>query len=65
MRTTEIVAFSPGTYEALSVVTSTDAGVVDPTRIETAFDVSTQVDVDVGAAEQVPNVSEAVPAATA
>ena len=50
LRTTEIVAFSPGTYEALSVVTSTDAGVVDPTRIETAFEVSTQVDVDVGAA---------------
>jgi len=61
LRTTVIFAFSPGMYVALSVVIETDAGVVEPTRTETAVALTPVVAV---ADAFVPTVMFAVPALT-
>jgi len=61
LRTTVIFAFSPGMYEVLSVVIETDAGVVEPTRTETAVALTPVVAV---ADAFVPTVMLAVPALT-
>ena len=55
------MAFSPGAYEDLSVVTETDAAVEDPTRIATGAASTPVVAVD---DDYVPTVTLAVPAAT-
>jgi hypothetical protein len=58
---TRTVATSPGTYDALSQVTETDAGVVEPTRTVTGADATFVVAV---AEAPVPTVIVVVPAAT-